>query len=243
MCVKAVKRPLVPHILSKQPVPKQKPQKPKPIPKNTASVTVHDSDEEDNLKPSDYFFLPDSAPTPVATSDILPAVEAEIIGRQSAAVTSVEEHQAVLERPVSYSSHYTSGSPETGLGSDSQEAEGYIPFDTGLSTGNQASAIDEEAMLRLSGKRRGKGEVINFIDVNADDALLTRHEWMTKTLTEEKPSHSFSKKKEGLPSQKQKQKHQITYLAHQAKERELELKNNWSQNRMTKMQTQAKYGF
>ena len=29
----------------------------------------------------------------------------------------------------------------------------------------------------------------------------------------------------------------------QAKERELELKNNWAENKLTRRQTQAKYGF
>uniref|UniRef100_UPI00398EBA2C proline-rich protein PRCC isoform X2 n=1 Tax=Pristiophorus japonicus TaxID=55135 RepID=UPI00398EBA2C len=45
------------------------------------------------------------------------------------------------------------------------------------------------------------------------------------------------------PTSQQRRKHQITYLIHQAKERELELKNAWSDNRLTKRQTQAKYGF
>lgn len=40
-----------------------------------------------------------------------------------------------------------------------------------------------------------------------------------------------------------KKKHQITYLAAQAKAREVELKNQWAANKSTKRQTQAKYGF
>lgn len=41
----------------------------------------------------------------------------------------------------------------------------------------------------------------------------------------------------------QKKKHQITWLAAQAKAREVELKNQWAANRNTRKQTQAKYGF
>jgi len=40
-----------------------------------------------------------------------------------------------------------------------------------------------------------------------------------------------------------KRKHQITYLAHEAKAREQELQNQWAQNRMSRRQTQSKYGF
>lgn len=54
---------------------------------------------------------------------------------------------------------------------------------------------------------------------------------------------SFSKKKGDQPTGQQRRKHQITYLIHQAKERELELKNAWSDNKMSRRQTQAKYGF
>ena len=50
------------------------------------------------------------------------------------------------------------------------------------------------------------------------------------------------KKGEG-PSTVSKRKHQITYLAFQAKEREQLLKNQWAANAQTKRQTQAKYGF
>ncbi len=55
------------------------------------------------------------------------------------------------------------------------------------------------------------------------------------------PSH-FQKKGD-QPTGQQRRKHQITYLIHQAKERELELKNNWAENKLTRRQTQAKYGF
>lgn len=40
-----------------------------------------------------------------------------------------------------------------------------------------------------------------------------------------------------------KRKHQITYLAFEAKAREQELKNQWAQNRANKMATKNKYGF
>ncbi|MGH0175133.1 UNVERIFIED_CONTAM: hypothetical protein FKN15_069323 [Acipenser sinensis] len=52
-----------------------------------------------------------------------------------------------------------------------------------------------------------------------------------------------AQKKGDQPTGQQRRKHQITYLIHQAKERELELKNSWAENKLTRRQTQAKYGF
>ncbi|NXD44913.1 PRCC protein, partial [Copsychus sechellarum] len=56
------------------------------------------------------------------------------------------------------------------------------------------------------------------------------------------PLSAFQKKGD-QPTGQQRRKHQITYLIHQAKERELELKNTWSENKLSRRQTQAKYGF
>ncbi len=41
----------------------------------------------------------------------------------------------------------------------------------------------------------------------------------------------------------EKRKHQITWLAIRAREREYELKQQWAQSSMSRAQTQAKYGF
>ncbi|CAG2249242.1 PRCC [Mytilus edulis] len=98
----------------------------------------------------------------------------------------------------------------------------------------------DEEFLRLQGKHSRGKEPIQFVDVNADDFISTAAYQIALTEeTEYRPSH---KKGDG-PSSQQKRKHHITYLAHQAKEREIELKNAWSQNAMSKRQTQAKYGF
>ncbi|KAG7155357.1 Proline-rich protein PRCC-like, partial [Homarus americanus] len=244
LSVKETKRSLVPHILTKKSVPVQSRPKPKSQPRNTTTVGGNDSDDEGNAGPSDFFSLSESASETVATNKIPAAVasvpEVDPITRKPPVIQTSGECKALPREHTVCSEDYSNTPHYPSV--QSQEEVYYPPQDVEMFSGSQ-TAIDDEAMLRLAGKRRGKGEAINFIDVSADDALLTRDEWMTKALTEEKPCHSFSKKREGLPSQKQKQKHQITYLAHQAKERELELKNSWAQNRMTKMQTQAKYGF
>lgn len=118
-----------------------------------------------------------------------------------------------------------------------------MPYDSGVqypeSTDIEGFKQDQE-FLRLQGKKLQGKEEINLIDVNADD--YTDPSELTKHLTEEETYQSH-RKKDNQPTGQQKRKHQIHYLAFQAKERELELKNQWSQNRMTKKQTQAKYGF
>ncbi|NXJ86510.1 PRCC protein, partial [Trogon melanurus] len=128
-----------------------------------------------------------------------------------------------------------------------QEAEAAQAPPQELST--DSSFIDDEAFKRLQGKRNRGREEINFVDIKGDDQLSGAQQWLTKSLTEEKTMKSFSKKKGDQPTGQQRRKHQITYLIHQAsgfpfaKERELELKNTWSENKLSRRQTQAKYGF
>lgn len=232
-------RSLLPHILTKRPTQTQKPQKkvtkkPPAAPGGAAHVS-DEEEEEATTGTSDFFSLSEESTTHPAT--VVPEVATTHV---SAAIAPSleplrEESRVPRAHPEGPSpsmvqhQHYEDVDPSTMVQEPPQPAAA-------------AAGIDEAAIMRLAGKR-GRADVINFIDVNADDALLTKQEWMTKALSEEKPQHGFSRKREGLPTQKQKQKHQITYLAHQAKERELDLKNTWALNRMTKMQSQAKYGF
>ncbi|KAF8795023.1 proline-rich protein PRCC-like [Argiope bruennichi] len=99
--------------------------------------------------------------------------------------------------------------------------------------------LKDESFKKMLGRKK---EEVQIIDVNADDQLTGKEQWLMQSLTEEK-IHRPSKRKGEMPTQQQKRKHQITYLAFQAKERELDLKNQWSLNRSTRRETQAKYGF
>ncbi|KAK6179335.1 hypothetical protein SNE40_011722 [Patella caerulea] len=101
--------------------------------------------------------------------------------------------------------------------------------------------LQDEQFLRLQGKKERGKEEINIIDANMDDMINNDIE-ITRSLTEES-EYKAHRKKDNMPSSQQKRKHQITYLAFQAKERELELKNSWAQGRASKRQTQSKYGF
>lgn len=92
------------------------------------------------------------------------------------------------------------------------------------------------------GKHGPKGE-IKVINVHLDEVLSGVD--VTKNLPNDaEPMMSHSKKRnKDMPSSQQKRKHQISFLAFRAKERELELKNQWAENKFNKRQTQSKYGF
>lgn len=107
--------------------------------------------------------------------------------------------------------------------------------------------LNDIALQQLCGKRdrhKFKTENVELIEISGDSIMPDSREWLTKQLTEENQyvTAQSHKKKDG-PTSQQKRKHQITYLAFQAKEHELELKNQWASNRMSRKQTQAKYGF
>ncbi|KAJ0182799.1 hypothetical protein K1T71_002168 [Dendrolimus kikuchii] len=105
--------------------------------------------------------------------------------------------------------------------------------------------LDEEAILKLCGSRgKRKREDIQIVDVNQQEVLADAREWLLKGLMDDTTKRvSSSKRKGNEPTTQQKRKHQITYLAHQAKANEAELQNQWASNRMSKRQTQSKYGF
>ncbi|CAL7946123.1 unnamed protein product [Xylocopa violacea] len=108
-------------------------------------------------------------------------------------------------------------------------------------------AFDDKAIEYLCGRRGVKRkpkeiEEANVIEINGEDIKPDEREWLVKALTEEPVQRPISMQGGGINSQSKK-KHQITYLAHQAKAMEMELKNQWAQNRLTRKQTQSKYGF
>lgn len=106
-------------------------------------------------------------------------------------------------------------------------------------------AFDEKAIEYLCGKRgvKRKNEFSNvdIVEISGEDIKPDEREWLVKALTEEQSNRPVSAG--AGPSGQSKKKHQITYLAHQAKAMELELKNQWAQNKASRQQTRSKYGF
>ncbi|XP_029514217.2 proline-rich protein PRCC-like [Oncorhynchus nerka] len=218
-------------------------------------IAAEESDEE--LAPENYFSLGESSkplpavipslnPEPVPTSGLLPAP------------ASIQRGTFQSDAPLDFSANQEGAWGGQQLGAYQQpsaEPQGYYneayyqdpESDPALPEPEQTGSsalFDDEAFMRLQGKRNRGKEEVKFLEIKGDDQLSGNQQWMTKSMTEEKQERkSFSKKKGDQPTGQQRRKHQITYLIHQAKERELELKNSWADNKLTRRQTQAKYGF
>ncbi|GLV40447.1 uncharacterized protein CBL_04247 [Carabus blaptoides fortunei] len=189
---------------------------PRSVKNNKHDKKQVDSDDED-VKEGDHFFssiFTDNKFTPITTSSVLNNVPV------NCAVPVQEE----LSKTNQFFADLVSNSAKV---EDENE---------------ETDTLDENAIKELCGKRRkgNNGEDIRVIDINADDVMPDSRDWQTKALTEETPT-AVNKGEE--PSQQSRRKHQITYLAYQAKVNEQDLKNQWALNRMTRKQTQAKYGF
>jgi len=125
----------------------------------------------------------------------------------------------------------------------------YPPPDPQWATQPSSSDLvdNEEAILRLAGKQNklremkddGENGGLNIVDVHADDMKGDPRVWLTKAMTEEKAPRPTGTGPKGLA----KTRHQITYLAHQAKERDWELKQEWATARENRRASANKYGF
>ncbi|NWR25657.1 PRCC protein, partial [Emberiza fucata] len=228
----------------------------------TKQITQEEEDSDEELQPENYFSLSDrSEPGTVGTEPYLypgseeppPGTEPQPQFQDAAANAPLEFKTGVGSSGVQHSwapkpTEDYSSQPYGQFPSAYGEPGGY--YQVGLLARGEGRALSSCWTLvfslqfkRLQGKRNRGREEINFVDIKGDDQLSGAQQWLTKSLTEEKTMKSFSKKKGDQPTGQQRRKHQITYLIHQAKERELELKNTWSENKLSRRQTQAKYGF
>jgi len=130
---------------------------------------------------------------------------------------------------------------ETGVGDDLGPATApYPPPMPGPSSSNANSVDSEEAIRRLAGKQnRMKEADIDIREVHEDDMKGDPRVWLTKAMTEEQAPRPSGKGPRGLA----RSRHQITYLAHMAQEREWELKQEWSQAAHNRRASANKYGF
>nr|XP_015192103.1 PREDICTED: proline-rich protein PRCC [Lepisosteus oculatus] len=225
-------------------------------------MAQEEEDEEEGsdgeLAPENYFSLPDSSQPGLASVPPPPPPPGTEAAFQSDAPLdfgSAPLGPAGLgawegqEQAETYYPQYQD--PDSRIQGPAQES--YYQVRVGGVGGSTAAfqAVDPgsipaltDVFRRLQGKRNQGKEEVKFLEIKGDDQLSGSQQWLTKAITEEKDQRkSFSKKKGDQPTGQQRRKHQITYLIHQAKERELELKNSWADNKLTRRQTQAKYGF
>ncbi|XP_026087642.1 proline-rich protein PRCC-like [Carassius auratus] len=218
-------------------------------------MAADEEGSDDELAPENYFSLPESPSQPVMSQNL----------HSQQFVPSLHPPAGVEDAPLDFISKTDSYSRSAEAMQDQESGEyqhqypanplpedyygeGYYqdpnPAADEQEDSGSSSLFNDEAFRRLQGKQNRGREEIKFLEIKGDDQLSGNKQWMTKNMTAEaEPRKSFSKKKGDQPTGQQRRKHQITYLIHQAKERELELKNNWADNKLTRRQTQAKYGF
>ncbi|XP_063238750.1 proline-rich protein PRCC [Bacillus rossius redtenbacheri] len=231
MTVKETKRALVPNVLTKKPAaftvnPAPSLTRRAGSVKPSPALTGYE-DSGDEAEAGDYFSLgsaADGAPGPGVGGD-----EGSLPVPPEA--TDAPPPTAVASGP---DGEWPEASPQGSAESESNP----------LDREDDDLLLNEEAMQRLCGRRAARDRAgVQLIEVSGDALMPDPKEWLTKQLTEERQVRSHGHRRDDGPTSQQKRKHQITYLAFQAKENELELKNQWSQNRMTRKQTQSKYGF
>ncbi|CAG8436582.1 6220_t:CDS:2 [Ambispora gerdemannii] len=107
-------------------------------------------------------------------------------------------------------------------------------------------ALNEEIIAKLGGRRNKKEREAGAIQIKEIDARdqLGDDAWHSQMAQLTKPGQVSSGAYSHLkPSKGQKRKHNLMYLVHQATVMENELKEQYANNRKTKRETQAKYGF
>lgn len=89
---------------------------------------------------------------------------------------------------------------------------------------------------------RRRDQPINIQEIDLNRELNSAEAVKARTLRASTLAPSSSIKLEYVPSTNQKRSHNIMYLAHQAQMRDSELQEQYSANKQSKRQSQAKYG-
>ncbi|KHJ42886.1 hypothetical protein D918_06968 [Trichuris suis] len=118
--------------------------------------------------------------------------------------------------------------------------------------GMSSTLTDEQARSLISKFEaepfgRSMPDTLHIVDVRVDDYMRDVRENVLRNVTLAKPQSSFNTvvpaDEKDKPTVVAKRKHQITYLAHLAKEREGQLEQQWAQNRQRRREARLKYGF
>ncbi|KAJ0055069.1 hypothetical protein NL108_009003, partial [Boleophthalmus pectinirostris] len=195
-----------------------------------ARQIASDDHDEEEISPENYFSLESNSQlAPAAVPEVENEPRPVIDPVQFAASDGLGHSDAPLdfganaEEGGAWAGQYQEADPEA-------YSQGYYnqPYyedpnvdqgetgETGTEEPGNSAMFDEEAFMRLQGKRNRGKEEITFLEIKGDDQLSGTQQWLTKSITEEKQNRSsFSKKRGGMPTGQQRRKHQITYLIHQ----------------------------
>lgn len=220
---------LVPHSVANK--LKQNATKPKSnanlMNSSASALSYNNSDESDDDDDSGDFFS-------LNHEDELPEVsESEINAMVTKKVAQMAKFTANLNKTI----QTTIADPQMQI----NELESEQPSTSKLV--QHCDEINIEALIGTRAAKRIKKDDIQFIDISQDEVKLNQEEWLRNQLTQETEFQPTGRLVGDGPGAGTKKKHQITYLAYQAKANEQELQAMWAANRHTRRQTQSKYGF
>lgn len=188
------------------------------------------SDDSDDSDAEDFFSLNRDEKLPEVSASEINAMVANKAAKMAQVARSLQQQETnapmTSDLPTSakyYQTEYSDAQP-----SSSAKLVGREEADIQALCGARAA------------KRARKGD-IQFIEISQDQVTMGQDEWARNQLTAETEYQP-----RGLlndPGAGTKKKHQITYLAYQAKANEQELQAMWAANRHARRQTQSKYGF
>lgn len=191
-----------------------------------------DSDDSDgeNSDGGDFFAL--------NNEDELPAVNAnEISAMVSKKAATMKKFANDLKRTATEIPNEFEHIPE-----DYNQQQASTSSSSKLVQRQYEEEVDLQALVGARAAKRARKDEIQFIDISQQDVTMNQDEWMRNQLQSE-TQYQPTGKLVGDPGAGTKKKHQITYLAYQAKANEQELQAMWAANRHTRRQTQSKYGF
>lgn len=248
-----VSKPMIPQSVNKTFVQKPMISQSKPSATLTKPLSTYNSDSEDDddkgSSTTDFFSLstPLKIPDyqlPISSTDVIDTVteSSSTLGQTDDNVSSEAENTNKILRnnvmDISKEEIILKNKAEVGPKLPVPEQEYHLDSDGNV-------ALDERAMEYLCGKRgvkrKNEFENIDVVEISGDDIKPDEREWLVKALTEEQAQRPLSVS--SGPGGQSKKKHQITYLAHQAKAMEIELKNQWATSKANRQQSRSKYGF
>lgn len=210
---------LIPHSVSK----KQAAAKSKPVTDKKATtlgLSYNNSDDSDNDEDAsgDFFSL--------NTEDNLPEVSA-----------------AEIEAMVAKKANKMAEATRNLKGAEQNTPQTYEYVQPSTSRVPEQDDINIERLIGARAAKRSRKDNIQFIDISQDQVTSSHDEWKRNQLASETQFQPTGRLTAGDPGAGTKKKHQITYLAYQAKANEAELQAMWATNRQSRRQTQSKYGF
>ncbi|XP_023949688.2 proline-rich protein PRCC isoform X2 [Bicyclus anynana] len=239
--VRSTTKSLIPNVVAQKPQTSTAKRKPLPSPAkitNKSSLITDYSDDSDNEDVQNDFFS-------FNKKEELPIADLPLEDDKESLVTLKKEPRSI-ESYFKKEIEHVEVPTETNVAAANSDDYYSLNVEQYAEAGNSNEVVlDDEAILKLCGTRaKRKREEIQIVDVNQQEVLGDSKEWLLKGLMDDTTKRQSASKKHGNePTSQQKRKHQITYLAHQAKANEAELQNQWANNRMSKRKTQSKYGF